>query len=324
MNINSLNSVQNFSGLNNFKSDIKTTNPNFGANKNIDSKDKSESPALKLAGTYNTSLINRNKPHDPLFILASEYLQDITEEEEKIRSRGVSTRGELVWRMEAGKPYPDCKNLYHYDRCFSFYFDEDKNIKNVFELNQDTGEMFVYDKNKQLIKQYTKEDREALHYYKYHPDSIHSKLRDNINIWSGNFMEETLEMIDRLDKIFSNDDKTFRTEENQVVYRALQQNLSPEQIQELTTIGGIYTDKSYSSTTTDLDTAKRFSCGNPILKINLPKDTKYMDIERLFNIDREHWREQEILLDKNSSFAVTSFDSENNIIEVDYIQNKQV
>ena len=48
-------------------------------------------------------------------------------------------------------------------------------------------------------------------------------------------------------------------------------------------------------------------------------DTKYMDIERLFNIDIEHWREKELLLNRNSSFLVTGFDTENNIIEVDYI-----
>ena len=45
-----------------------------------------------------------------------------------------------------------------------------------------------------------------------------------------------------------------------------------------------------------------------------------MDVDRLFNIDRLHWSEQELLLDKNSSFVVTGFDTENNIIEVDYIK----
>ena len=119
--------------------------------------------------------------------------------------------------------------------------------------------------------------------------------------------------------MFNDESKVFRTTETKTLYRALQNRLTNEQMEALSTIGGIYTDPSFASTTEDLDVAKRFSCGNPILKINVPKGTKYMDVERLFNIDYKHWKEKELLLDRDSSFLVTGYDSENNIVEVDYI-----
>ena len=84
--------------------------------------------------------------------------------------------------------------------------------------------------------------------------------------------------------------------------------------------GKTFESKSFVSTTTNINTAKRFAHGKPILEIELPAGTKYIDLDSLFNIDREHWREQEFLLPRNSRFVVTGFDDFLDIIKVKYIE----
>ena len=110
--------------------------------------------------------------------------------------------------------------------------------------------------------------------------------------------------------------KVWTTDKPTKVYRALQDYLTPEQTEVLSHVGGVFKDASYVSTTTNLDTARRFKGSNPILEIELPEKTKYLDLDTLFNIDRKHWSEQEFLLPKNSKFAVTGLDEQNNIIKV--------
>jgi hypothetical protein len=42
-------------------------------------------------------------------------------------------------------------------------------------------------------------------------------------------------------------------------------------------------------------------------------------MDKIFNIDRQHWNEGEFLLNKGAKFQVTGFDRENNIIKVRYL-----
>jgi len=144
-------------------------------------------------------------------------------------------------------------------------------------------------------------------------------LREGKHMYNGALHQEMLEMCDELERVFSTPSSTMRTTQNMVLYRALQRNLSEEDIANLTTIGGIYQDKSFSSTSKSLEVAQRFSCGNPILEISFPKGSKYIDVEKLFNIDQKRWFEDEYLLDKNSHFLVTGFDYEKNIVKVSYL-----
>ena len=166
---------------------------------------------------------------------------------------------------------------------------------------------------------YTKEEQDALHYYKYHPYEIHRILRENRHIFSGSLKDEVQQVIKTLENIFNNENKIFRTSETKILYRALQDTLSPDEINSLCTIGGVYKDKSFVATTTSLEVAQAFSCANPILEITLPKNSKYIDVDGLFNIDRRHWKENELLLNKNSKFLITGFDTENNIIKCNYL-----
>ena len=58
---------------------------------------------------------------------------------------------------------------------------------------------------------------------------------------------------------------------------------------------------------------------NGILEITLPKQTKYIDLDELFNADRKRWNEQEFLLPRNSKFKVTGYDKKHDIIQVEYL-----
>ncbi|MBQ4123210.1 hypothetical protein IJD44_05765 [bacterium] len=280
----------------------------------------SDTDACLCQCSYNLGLLNIKKSKDDMINEAEAFAKQFINEGENIGRTNIKlSEKETIVRTRIGTPIEGFPDLYNYDTYLSFYFDENKKIDKAFKYNSKTNEIDVYSKDGELIHHYTKEDREALYYYKYHPDAIHRKLREDRNIYSGSFLSEMLEMLDKLERLFEDESKVFRTNEDRILYRALQNNLSEHEVVELSTIGGVYTDKSFCSTTEDLDVAKRFWGGNPILKINVPKGTKYMDVERLFNVDREHWKEKELLLDKNSKFLVTGFDEKNNIIEVDYI-----
>lgn len=302
---------------------------NFGSNGNKqDNKEQSstispktiDANACDCQSTYNLAMIKSKDNSDILFEKAIALTNRIIAEDEHIGRQNIDKRcGETIIRLQAGKEVEGFKGLYYDNIKIACFFDENGDITNAFKHNKNTQETFVYDKDGNLTHYFSKEDREALFYYKYHPDSIHTKFRKGKNHWGGSFQDETNEMANRLINIFNDENKIFRTTEDKTLYRALQKELTEEQMDALSTIGGVYTDPSFCSTAENLDVAKRFSCGNPILKINVPKGSKYMDIERLFNIDSKHWREKELLLDRNSKFLVTGFDTENNIIEVDYI-----
>lgn len=303
---------------------------NFGNNGNKQDNKKQSSTipqkiidanACDCQSAYNIAMLKNKDNTDLYFEKAEEYTKKIIEDDEYISRQSIAKRSdEIIIRIQAGKEVEDCKGLYYDNIRIACYFDQNGDINSAFKLNLKTDELFVYDKDGKQTHYFTKEDRDALFYYKYHPDSIHTKFREEKDHWGGSWQEETDEMATRLINIFNDESKIFRTTEDKTLYRALQKKLTNEQMDALSTIGGIYIDPSFCSTTENIEVAKGFSCGNPILKINVPKGTKYMDVERLFNIDQKRWREKELLLDRNSKFLVTGYDSENNIVEVDYIR----
>ena len=284
------------------------------------SKKPIEANACECQSAYNIAMIKSKDNSDIYFENAMKVAEKIIEEDEHIKRKHIDKRdGEIIVRFQAGKEVEGFKDLYYDNIRVACYFDNEKEINKIFKWNQNTGEVFVYDKDGNQTHYYSKEDIDALHFYKYHPDSIHTKLREGKDDWNDSWNRASDKSANSIANMFNDESKVFRTTETKTLYRALQSRLTNEQMEALSTIGGIYTDPSFASTTENLDVAKRFSHGNPILKINVPKDTKYMDVERLFNIDDRNWREKELLLNRNSSFLVTGYDQENNIIEVDYI-----
>ena len=226
---------------------------------------------------------------------------------------------ENVVRLNIRKEIEGFKGLYKDDKRACCYFDDKGNISQVFMKNNKTGEVDIFNLADNSSIHYSKEEVDALFYYKYHPESIHSKLRFGKDKFSGSFKEETDNVIKILDRIFSDETKLSKSTEKKTLYRALESGLSAEDLLKLRTKGAVFTEKSYCSTTTDLNTAKRFAQENPIIEIEYPANEGFVDIEKIFNVDRKHFNEQECFLKKGCSFEVTGFDKENNIIRVKYL-----
>ena len=221
--------------------------------------------------------------------------------------------------IQIGRPVEGFKELCYDDMRARCIRDENNFISAIYTLDNATGEVKIYDADANLKKHFTKNEMKALKEYKYSVDELHQSLRHGI-VRGLCSREEIGNIVATLDSLFNNEQKVMRTTKDITLYRALQPDLSEAEKDTLTTIGGIYTDKSFVSTTTDFNVAKRFqSLDNPILKIEVPKGTKYFDMDALFNIDRQHWQEKEYLLNRGSRFEVTGFDVLNNIINVKYL-----
>ena len=226
-----------------------------------------------------------------------------------------------VIRFKAGEEFADYKGLYKDDYHICGYLNNKAKPKNIYILNKKTQEIDVIDLENSFHLHYNADEVKALHDYKYHPEAIHLKLRHGKDKYSGSWKEENDKTIDVLTNLFNNEEKTYKNKENITLYRALQPDLTDEERKQLMTVGAVYTDKSFCSTSTTYENAKRFNGQSnfPILEINFPKDAEYIDVEKIFNIDRNHWNETEYLLNRNSSFKITGFDEKNNIIKADYI-----
>lgn len=226
-----------------------------------------------------------------------------------------------IIRFKAGEEYEGFKGLYKDDYHICGYLNNKGKPKNIYILNNKTNEIDVIDLEDSSHRHYNSDEVKSLKEYKYHPESIHSKLRHQKDIYSGSWKEENEKTIEILTNLFNDTSKTDKNKQARVLYRALHADLTDEEKSQLGKIGGIYTDKSFCSTATTLENAKKFrySENSPMLEINFPEGAEYIDIEKMFNIDAQHWNEKEYLLNRNSSFRVTGFDKQNNIIKVDYI-----
>lgn len=226
--------------------------------------------------------------------------------------------GNLIF-AKAGKEIPGWKNLYDESLSIAVYLNKDKNIEDVYVLDSKTNNIKIYDSQAQLKKTFSAEDRTSLFEYKYYPENFHKYLRLN-RMLMPQTETELLKHIDIIDNCFKDKNKVYETNEEKIVYRALPEYLSQVDLNTLSQIGAIYKDNSFVSTTQKLDTAKRFSSGRtPIMEITLPKHSRYLDLDRLFNIDKQRWNEQEFLLKRGSEFLITGYDKENNIIKAQYL-----
>ena len=243
--------------------------------------------------------------------------ENFLSEEEKIYRFFGDSEANII-RCKIGEKIAGFKDLYDETKRAACYYDKEGNIKYALLKNNKTKEIDFIDFSSNKRIHYSKKDMDALYYYKYHPDAIHNKLRKGKDTFNGDFQKEADEASKHLSKMFEDEEKISRTNEDIVLYRALQDDLSDEEKNKLSTIGEKFEEKSFCSTTTDFSTAQRFACGKPILQIEFPKGSKYIDIEKTFNVDLKHWDENELLLNKNSQFIVTGFDYEKNIIKVRY------
>ena len=226
-------------------------------------------------------------------------------------------------RINIGRPFANFPDLCQDDMRATCRLDEKGKLLEILILEHgginNRGTVGIYSANGILDKYFSPEDMNALHEYKYTPEPFHLKLRENKERGLQT-KEELQSWIDTIDNMFKDETKSFETNDTTIVYRALPDKLSFEQIDALSKIGGIFKEMSYSSTSQKYETARRFQRYSPILEIEIPKGFRYIDLDKLFNIDRERWREQEMLLPRGCEFEVTGYDEIKNVVKVKLIQ----
>lgn len=135
--------------------------------------------------------------------------------------------------------------------------------------------------------------------YKYQQSTEYSNLnkflRDISNLkkfMSDNPNEKYTKLIQNLDNKIQNTGNYTNT----YLYRGISGGIIPA-IMELTS--GVLVNKAYTSTTKNLDTAKKFVSddGCCILMFTIPEDIKYLEMPN------QNW-EQEILLQRNTQFII--------------------
>ncbi len=247
------------------------------------------------------------------------------EDVEKILTKIFEDTGMEIGRyindkyIHIGRPVEGLKGLCYDDvraRCIR---DKKGFVSSIYTLDMKTGAVKIYDAQAKLKYYFTPEEMKALKEYKYTVQELHNFLRHG-RVRGINTRESLNNLVNTIDSLFNNDQKVLCTTKDIVLYRALQPDLTEKEKDILTTKGAVFTEKSYVSTSTDYSVAERFRTkDNPILKIDIPAGTKYIDLDALFNIDRQHWNEKEYLLNRNSHFEVTGFDVLNNVINVKYL-----
>ncbi len=296
-------------------------NINFGGSKDVPQEQiKADASCLECLDSSGRILVGKTPKQ--MLKEAEETVAKTLSGNETIKKRTyIDSKGNgHVIFVQIGEPIEGFPDLFDDKKRAAVHFDKTGKLEKAFVMDKKTREINVYDGDGVKTHHFTKEERDALYYYKYHPDAIHFKLRSARNMYSGSFMEEAENAVNMLESIFNNPNKIFRTEKNLTLYRGLQSDLSEDDIEALNTVGAVYKDKSFCSTTTNLNVAKAFSGGiSPILEISFPKNSKYVDIEGLFNIDHRHWSEDELLLNKGSKFLITGYNPEKNTIKCDYI-----
>lgn len=249
-----------------------------------------------------------------------EILEKIIDDNEHIHR--VLPSAERTIRARIGKEIEGFKGLYNEDKNACAYLNTNNEIETIYIKDNNKNNIKIIDVQTGITRDFTEDEVSALKYYKHHPQWIHPKLRFNKDVVSGSFRKEADEVIATLSNLFINNNKVEKNKETKTLYRALQPVLTNEDKKNLQTIGAVFTEKSFCSTTTDFFVAKRFAGQSPILEIEFPPNSTYIDIEKFANIDRRHYLEQEYLLDKNSHFKVIGFDPKENIIKVKYIGSR--
>lgn len=212
-------------------------------------------------------------------------------------------------RIQAGRQIKGFENLYDSSVKICQKYDINGHLK-VFVKDEQAKTIDIYNESGELLTHYSKEDMDALFYYKYHPQDMHKYLRFGKTSCYGSFFEEMQQAISGLEKIFQTESQVQRIQKPTTLYRGMHIGFD-----EIGKAGEIFTDNSFTSTSTSLEVAKRFAGPNPVMELEVPPDTKYINIDDIFNIDRLHWSEKELLLENGSRVEILKVDRENNLIK---------
>lgn len=223
-------------------------------------------------------------------------------------------------RFDAGKSIEGAPGFCSFDVVGTCVTDKKGFLKRIIIKNNANNEVFMHNPDGSLFRYYSPTEMKALKEYKYCADQFHTILRKDRFSYIPD-KEKLASYVEILDSLYKNSDKCSVVQEPIIVYRALQGRFTPEQKYALQNVGSVFDDASFLSTTKKLATAHRFktNSGSPILEITLPKGSKYLDMDEIFNIDYSRWKEQELLLPRNSKLLIKSVDDKTGIIKAQYM-----
>ena len=109
--------------------------------------------------------------------------------------------------------------------------------------------------------------------------------------------------------------KKHPSKENMISYRGLAPDLIKKIMDKLVP-GNEFTDEGFVSTSTKTSTAKSFSKGGYVMEIHIPKGSRAASVKNISS----HWEENEVLIDRGSSFLIKQVDHENKTLVVELKQ----
>lgn len=192
-------------------------------------------------------------------------------------------------------------------------YNKNHNLKKFLVHNAKYKDIGIYDKNGNMIKYYTPGETNALLKYKHNSKKIHKSLRYNKDPG-----RDIKEQIENLSQIFKYNYKVYTAPKDMIVYRALD-NDSLQKIMSLPE-NGIFKSPSFVSVSTKKESIKQFlnlKNYNHIIKIKIPKGTKYVNMDEIGHIMYIQKPENELLLNKGSEFLIKN---KNGMIEAEYIR----
>ena len=192
------------------------------------------------------------------------------------------------------------------------YFDKNNKLSKFLIFNKKEKAISVYDNLGNLASKYTPEETKSLFEYKHDSGDIHKLLRFGKKVKNE---AKTKTIIDIISDIFKKE-KVLTAEKDMVVYRALDKN-SLDKIKNLKE-GDIFTDNSFTSVATKKFSVLPFlnfkNCRH-ILKLEIPKGTKYLNLDEFHNVVVAQSPENELLLNRFSKILIESKDGFFNTIK---------
>lgn len=185
----------------------------------------------------------------------------------------------------------------------NFFYDNNDEIDEIYVFDIRTENLTRYDNEGNYQTQYTPQDLKGVSGYKYNSYYFHSRLRDKRQY-------ENNELLDNLNNIFADKSKLHKAKKDMIMYRT--HHLTPK---EMGKIGDIYQDSSFLSTSTNEIVSKSFyyDKNKAFLIIKVPKDSSFLDVDKIFNIKNRRSREEEFLFDKGTKFLIEDINNTNEV-----------
>ena len=199
----------------------------------------------------------------------------------------------------------------------SCYYDKNKNLSRFYVFDWNTKSVRMFNGQGKLTTQYTPEETMALFKYKSDSRGIHYILRNGGRASNETDLKNTIRM---LSQVFESG-KTQVTKDWVTGYRALD-SISLKRILAMPNDGMMFVDPSFISVATKKSSVfpfLNFRNFNHILKVDIPPNTKYLNLDEIGHIINPQVPENELLLEAGTRLLIKKRDG---MICAELVNNK--